>query len=157
VDAGLNEQFVDTMFRLRRLHMNGLNHSGANMKEIVAMMKVAECDTDSNQNIFFDELGEKLWISKPAISQMFNSLEERGLMTREIDKNDRRKVRLSLTAEGKTFLKERQRHMQEMVEKIFDRFGEEDLRKLLELFNRFGDITEELKNEMLLKGDDQLD
>lgn len=43
-------------------------------------------------------------MSKPAVSQLLGSLERKGYIERNVDREDRRKVTVALTEKGKTFL-----------------------------------------------------
>ena len=96
------------------------------------------------------ELQKKLFISKPAVSQMYKSLEKKGYIYRETDKNDRRKVVVTLTPKGHEILQQVKEYFDDRLAEIITEFGEENTIQLIELFNRFADISESLN-----KGDEQ--
>jgi DNA-binding MarR family transcriptional regulator len=85
---------------------------------------------------------QHLHISKSAISQKLNALEEKGLITREINKADRRRFDFTLTEAGRELTSRAQRQMDEGVKQIFERMGEQDLRELIRLSGKLADIVE---------------
>ncbi|MCE5236703.1 MAG: MarR family transcriptional regulator [Clostridiaceae bacterium] len=93
------------------------------------------------------DIQNRLDFSKPAISQMLSALEAKGLIVREPDKADRRKVMVSLTPKGREILANAKAHMHGLMEEGIRRFGEENTRKLIELINRLSDVTDEIMRE----------
>ena len=49
-------------------------------------------------------LAETLELAPPAVSHLLSELEERGLIARSLDPDDRRRVRLELTDQGRELL-----------------------------------------------------
>ena len=46
------------------------------------------------------ELSSRMHVTSPSITQLVTSLEERGLVVRTMDREDRRSVKVSLTEKG---------------------------------------------------------
>jgi len=149
MDSTLKEQLARSMFRFRKIGI--MFHQGfdVNMGEIALMKGIADNETGLEKKTCVADIQSNLYITKPAISQMYNSLEKKGYITREIDIKDRRKIVAILTPEGQNVLKFMKESSNHMVSEIISRLGEDDTRQLIELFNRFADISEELKNEMV--------
>lgn len=93
------------------------------------------------------EIQNRLDFSKPAISQILGALESKGLVVRETDKADRRKVMVILTPRGREILASAKAHIHGLMEEAIRRFGEENSRKLIELINRLSDVTDEIMRE----------
>ena len=85
---------------------------------------------------------KKLHISKPAISYILNALEKKNYITREIDPKDRRKVSISATPEGKAAAERSMAHYNELWGEILSRFGEENMRQLIELIACLDELYE---------------
>jgi len=151
----LKEQLANTMFRFRKVHMSGMPDSNADMRKIFAMKKIAE--QKETENVLYDELEHKLAVSKPALSQMFKSMEKSGYVVREIDHGDYRKVLFSLTPEGKRMLCSRKDQIETVLERTIDRFGEDNTRQLIKLFNGFADVFEHTAHEIFVKGESNID
>ena len=58
------------------------------------------------------ELAEELHVSPPHVTQTIHELEAKGFVRRDVDGDDRRVVRLSLTVEGEAILLEAKKIMQ---------------------------------------------
>lgn len=93
------------------------------------------------------EIQSRLDFSKPAISQILSALESKGLVRREFDKVDRRKVMVVLTPEGTAVLKTAKAFLHELMEEGIRRLGEENTQKLIELINRLSEISDEITRE----------
>ncbi|AEF82485.1 MarR family winged helix-turn-helix transcriptional regulator [Leadbettera azotonutricia] len=94
-----------------------------------------------------DLSGEKirnaLSVTKPAVSQMLAVLEKKGFLTREINKENRRCIVLSLTEKGTRFIEKTEKETEKRLAGIISRFGKNETRSLITLINRFLAITEE--------------
>jgi DNA-binding MarR family transcriptional regulator len=90
-----------------------------------------------------------LSISKSAVSQSLGILEKKGLINREMDKEDRRKILFTLTGQGEKVLCQAEKQAHQMFEAIVSRMGEDKLRELIDLFTLFTDTVETLKQEAL--------
>ncbi|MFM8912197.1 MAG: MarR family winged helix-turn-helix transcriptional regulator [Flammeovirgaceae bacterium] len=54
------------------------------------------------------KIGPMMGLEPRSLTRLLNSMEEKGLITRQVDKNDKRSVRIMLTREGKK-MKEKSR------------------------------------------------
>jgi DNA-binding MarR family transcriptional regulator len=89
-----------------------------------------------------EKIRNELSVTKPAVSQMLSCLEKKGFLTREINKENRRRIVLSLTEKGAEFIEKTQRETEERLAGIIKRFGENETHRLIELINRFLSIME---------------
>jgi len=154
MDASLRRQFLDALFRIKRADISMPLSSGINISELVALSHIfgkhifERCGT-SNDHVNISDLHHSLHVSRPAVSQMLGSLEKRGLICREIDSADRRKITVALTEDGKEILHKAEGAHQQAFEDVIHQFGEENLRELIRLLNRLADLYEEKKNERM--------
>jgi DNA-binding MarR family transcriptional regulator len=86
---------------------------------------------------------ETLSVSKAAVSQMLGSLEKRGYIRREIDRDNRRKIIITLTKKGKAAIDTGQKCLDDLMASIIERFGAKDMRDFVQTLNRFSEIVEE--------------
>jgi DNA-binding MarR family transcriptional regulator len=86
---------------------------------------------------------ETLAVSKAAVSQMLGSLEKRGYIRREIDRENRRKIIITLTEQGKSAVDEGQGRMDTVMARIVQRLGAEEAEQFVRLLTRFTQIVEE--------------
>jgi DNA-binding MarR family transcriptional regulator len=90
------------------------------------------------------KLSEMLEVSRPAVTRVLNGLESRGLITRSIDRDDRRSINVELTEAGRKALGSADEEILSMAEKLAARLGDADTEKLIELLGRLADVCKDL-------------
>lgn len=78
------------------------------------------------------ELAERQSISAASMSKTVMVMEERGWLSRERDKNDRRVVRLAATPAGRDVLRSVQQRSVEELTETFKNLSQEELTKIME-------------------------
>ena len=87
---------------------------------------------------------ETLSVSKAAVSQMLGSLEKRGFIRRETDRDNRRKIIITVTKKGKSAIDKGQKRMDDLMSRIIEQFGEKDARNFTRLLERFAEVVDEV-------------
>lgn len=72
------------------------------------------------------ELAERERVSAPSMNRTVNCLEESGYLTRTPDADDRRKVNIDLTAEGRSVVEETVRRRDAWLEQALDELAPEE-------------------------------
>lgn len=75
-------------------------------------------------------LAEVSLLRAPSITRILKELEERKLVIRESDANDRRRTMVALSPEGREFVKMTSRVMMRILRQYSDRFGVERIERL---------------------------
>ena len=75
-------------------------------------------------------LAEVGLLHAPSVTRIVKDLEERRLILREDDPDDRRRTLIALSPEGKTLLREISPHMVRILQEYSDRFGSKRLESL---------------------------
>ena len=135
MSSELREQFFASIVHFRKLESALSSECEMQMNEMVILQSIAgtccrECP----------KMQKKLNISKPAISYILNTLEKKKYITREIDTKDRRKVSISATPEGKAAAEKSKKKYDEIWDEILTRFGEDNMRQLLQLMHDLDDL-----------------
>ena len=73
------------------------------------------------------DLCEKMKVSLPRITNILNDMETKGLIKREISPDDRRKIIVTLTDEGRKAIEERRTRNENEVRKLIELVGESDI------------------------------
>jgi homoprotocatechuate degradation regulator HpaR len=76
-------------------------------------------------------LAEVGLLHAPSVTRILKELEERKLIVRKPDANDRRRTVVALTPEGREVVKVVSRHVVRVMREYADRFGDQRLDKLL--------------------------
>ena len=82
------------------------------------------------------EIGDILGISRPAITAILNTLEEKGLIIRTMDHLDKRRILVELSQKGKAGLEEVEKELLARVGLIMQTLGQEESEQLLSLLNK---------------------
>lgn len=101
----------------------------------------------SKEQIKAAALSDILELSRPSITRILNSLEDRGFITREIDKEDRRSVTIELTKEGIEALNKANMELLSIADRLVVSLGETDTNKLIELLEKLAVIYKEMLDE----------
>jgi DNA-binding MarR family transcriptional regulator len=91
------------------------------------------------------EIGKRLWISKPQMTAMIDKMVALGLVIRVPGVEDRRIVRISLTAAGINFLNQARDSIKKNVEKKISHISQDDLELLAVSLKNIKDIGSRLE------------
>jgi DNA-binding MarR family transcriptional regulator len=147
MDTGLKKQYIQVLFRFRKVGLASPKISGVNMTELFVMAGISNDISLDKKSVNMSEIQCNTHITKAAISQMFSSLEKRGYVIRETDRSNRRKITVELTPEGERIISEAQREVDKMLDETLSRLGEQKARQLISLLNELSDILDELKKD----------
>lgn len=100
---------------------------------LFVMMRLKHSARNGVDGIRVSEIAALMGISVPAVTQILTGLEKDGYILREMDKNDRRAVRVFLTPDGTQLMETAFRHLSERFGGLFDYLGEENSLKLVSL------------------------
>lgn len=149
----LTSELLHAAFQFKKLMSAGFgmdtaaNKSDINISELIFMKEISENSTDSVNNVGLSDICRLLSISKPAVSQMLRSLEKKGYINRDIDKNNRRNLIVTLTHEGRGVLAERYAEHIDKFESIIAHLGEDDVKQMIVIINRMAELTNMLNKE----------
>ncbi|MHB1484351.1 MAG: MarR family winged helix-turn-helix transcriptional regulator [Saccharofermentanales bacterium] len=147
MEKALKEDFVKAIIYLKRVGMTFPSSHDMHMGELILMRKIEMSGTETDECVSVSEIHKNLHISKPAVSQLLNSLEKKGYVSRVMDKSDRRKVTVSITPKGRTIMNEMKEHLDKATDEIISRIGEDDMKQIIKLFNRLADVLDDIKKE----------
>jgi len=95
--------------------------------------------TDSGQNP--SELAERLGYTRPRMTRILDSLEQKGFVERRPDENDRRRVIVRATDAGREHADSKQTEGVDGLAKALSSLGEEDSKQLLKALEQAYSIT----------------
>jgi len=92
-------------------------------------------------------IAKMLHVSKPAVTLKINELIQQGLVRKTTDPNDRRKNCLSVNEEAVPRYRIYRYQDEEALQRIKERYSEEDVQKFCDMLNIISDINfEEIKD-----------
>lgn len=93
------------------------------------------------------EFSTEMNISSARIAAVLNSLENKGLITRQIDPDDRRRVLVDLTQEGKALGEQYYHMILSITTRMLTMLGEHDAREFVRIKGRLADFASEKMEE----------
>ncbi|MGE4584733.1 MAG: MarR family winged helix-turn-helix transcriptional regulator [Sphaerochaeta sp.] len=159
-DSTLKEQLIHALLRFKKLGMTFPADYHVNVGEFFVMKNLEKGHLCPEGPMNVSDIHHNLHVTKPAISQMLNSLEKKGYVSRAIDPTDRRRISVTLTEEGSKVLKAVKQYMDQTLEMTITRFGEDNVRELISLFTLLVDISEDVQAQAMSayrKGENLID
>lgn len=144
MSAEMKLSLIESLFRLRSLMganlLSGDGDDSVNLSECVVLLKAYK--NSAPDYSVYDDARDTLYVSKAAVSQILNSLQKKGLVTREVSESDRRNVIVCVTDAGKKLLERKRKLFEGLFDKIFDSLGDEKVTELTGLLNKMCDSIE---------------
>jgi len=86
------------------------------------------------------EISSEMNVSSARVAQTLNSIEKKGWITRQIDLNDRRRILVRLTPEGKIAAENQYRKVTGLAAKMLSALGEEDAKEYIRITGKLAEI-----------------
>lgn len=126
------QTIIETLARMHRpMSKDNFKHAGLSHAQ-VGMLYLLAYHKDSSVKEAADFLG----ITKSAVTQLADPLDEKGLITRQPDPADRRIVRLSLTPNGLQLLKKLARHKFDTLRAAINSLDDKEVEALCSLLKK---------------------
>ena len=95
------------------------------------------------------EVSKNLKINKSAISQMLSNLEKKGLITRSINKDDRRRLDIEITPNGNDIINRVNDIHEVIITSTFNKLGVDKTKQLAALLNEFSEDLKDSTSEYI--------
>ena len=145
MDTNNAEKIHQMMQKFHKLRIN-TKILGEMPNSEIMMLKKIKMNSSEDKGVTMSTLSDLLEISKPAVSQLINVLEDKGYVERITTKNDRRLVYVRLTENGEQCLAKQLRSFLDGMNQVFAKMGEDDTADLLRLLNKLYTIVSESKD-----------
>ena len=133
----LAEEFLEHMHMFKRFEpQQKINESMRG--EAFALHHIAI----NNGHVIPSEISEAMGISGARIAATLNSLENKGLITRQIDLSDRRRILVKLTDKGKEQEEAHRRMLIGTIEKMLRLLGEHDAKEYIRISRKMAELAE---------------
>ena len=134
----------------RALHRFGKRNTGQIIEmdgltqgEFFGLVMLREHLKEHPEGMHVRELAGKARVSPPRVSRMLRDMEEKGLIERRIDRDDRRNTYIVLTEVGETARQRTTERISTFLDRVVVRMGLENVQTMIELWNQFSDILED--------------
>lgn len=93
------------------------------------------------------QISVDMQVSTARVTTILNNLEKQGMVVRQADEGDRRKVNARLTEEGRTYVAHVRARLWQVVSAVLEQLGVEDTAELIRILDRLVDIHDRLPPE----------
>ena len=148
----MKRESMQTMMEVRKLqllHRRKKEILGPEFR-FLRMVEQFQQDHPEVPGIYVNELAACTGVTKSSVSKSLHKLEQRGMVTRTVDPNDRRNTFVSLTPEGKAFCTEQHTQLLAVLTCVTADIGEQryyeimtGIRELTRAFARAVTATEQ--------------
>lgn len=90
-------------------------------------------------NVIPSDISREMGISSARIAATLNSLESKGLITRQIDVEDRRRIIIDITDEGRKMVKEHHKKIVGITINMLEYLGEKDALELIRIMKKLAE------------------
>ncbi|MFN5549860.1 MAG: MarR family winged helix-turn-helix transcriptional regulator, partial [Bacteroidota bacterium] len=88
------------------------------------------------------KIGPMMGLEPRSLTRLLNSMEEKGLITRQVDKNDKRSVRIMLTKEGKKMKEKSRETVLKFNEAVREEISNQKLNVFFEVVQEINGVIE---------------
>lgn len=148
MDSSYAEKMYQIMQNFQKIHTSSSKIPGKMSRSELMMLRMIQMNSTETEGVTISFLSERLEISKSAVSQVINALEDKGFVERRSSKSDRRLVRVWLTESGVQCLAEELRSLLQRMADIFAKMGEEDTEEFLRLLKKLYQIVSDDRQRM---------
>lgn len=143
----LKRHFVSVLFKVKKIDVCEGTGQSLPLSEMAVLRRLLSNGCQEGNSMCMSDIHHNLYISKPAVSQILNSLERKGYINRYIDKNDRRKILVTATPKAYDALKSTENALDGKLNRILSEFGEENMMMLINQLTSLYEIYERINKE----------
>lgn len=137
----LIEELINTFRNFKKIKFQKISVCGElthNEKMILFILS----DISKDKIVPLSALRERMKLAPSTITPIITLLEEKGLIQRNIDKNDRRNIFLKISPKGENFTNKVQIEIKDTMSKYIEYIGENDTKQLIRLISKTTEFFE---------------
>lgn len=136
------QRLLEAFSRFRRLGWRQTPIEGVSHSEFMIINIIKRTSAETGTGMRVSEISNILQVAPPTITQQLNNLESRDYIARQIDKEDRRVIRVSLTPSGLVLVEKAHNDFIASITGLVDYLGEQDSNHLSDLLAKVYDYFE---------------
>lgn len=148
-EKDITREFLDAMTGVRKASKIPHFFSELNYSELAVFraMRFLSGGCLPKELVKTSDISAQLQISKPALSQVINKLEDKGLVERVVQKSDRRSAYVRFTRKGIGMFERQNAQMHEAISIVVEKMGYEDTLRFIALMKKFHEVVAQVDME----------
>lgn len=119
--------------QFRKIHWRPPHIENLKPSEFVVLHTVKHSFIDDEDGLKVSQISDRLKIARPTVTQLVNSLQDKGLLDKKRDSQDKRVVRIHLSEKGKALAKQGTDEFYQRFEGLSEYLGKEKSGQLASL------------------------
>ena len=142
-EQDITREFLDAMIGVRKASKIPHFFSELSYSELAVFraMRFLSGGCLPKELVKTSDISAHIQISKPALSQVINKLEDKGLVERVVQKSDRRSVYVRFTRKGIGMFERQNAQMHEAINMVVEKMGYEDTLRFITLMKKFHEVV----------------
>lgn len=125
-------KFFSVMHQFHKLNMAEMFPANLTKMDGITLMSIEHFNGEkTEEKITISELAEKIHTKSSAVSRTLKSLEEKGLVERQVNKADRRNTYVEVTGPGRDVMKECFEIMDDFSRAVIAKMNADDMERLV--------------------------
>ena len=142
----IEKNLLTSLMKFRRINYQENAINKLNLSQMAVLVKLVE-SLKYEKHIIMSKLSTMCGLTRPALTQIINRLEEKGYVKREVSNDSRREVLVSITPEGMVVAEKEREKMIHFFERVVERLGVEDTQTFIYLLDKLYDVITNLEKE----------
>lgn len=152
------QKLLRAFMQFRRADWHGEVVPGHKHSEIMVLVCLSRGAMRGFSDMKVSDISRLLQVTSPTVTQLLKGLEAEGLITRQVDLNDRRAVGVALTEKGQEVAQKAHHAFHDSFQGLVEYLGEEDSNQLAELLLKVNHYyAEKVSHLKSLWEDDKVD
>lgn len=140
-------KLMDAFSQFHRLKWRKSPVAGLKLSEVGVLLNIKKTLKPDSPGVKVSDISSALQVAAPTITQLINSLEADGFVERSMDKEDRRAVRVNLTAKGEDVIGKATEAFYTSFNGLVEYLGEAKSAELAELLSQVFVYFNEIKKD----------
>ena len=144
------DEYVDFLIQLRKANLCFQKQCQAPIGEVTVLLTIRQM-FEQNLSVNVSSLGEKLHLSRPAVSRMMHTLRKKGYIEFHPGEKDHRYIYIELTGTGKELIQKELDRCLSLLRRVSAQMGEEDMERYMYYNRKFYSflVEEKVKNSTM--------
>lgn len=136
--TNLAREFMEIMNQMRKCNIHK-PISDSMHGEIFVLLYISKHE----YNVIPSEISNEVGISTARVAATLNSLEKKGMITRKIDVNDRRRILVEMTPSGREQIENHFKMIMKITTNMLSYLGENDAKEYVRILRRLAERSPE--------------